>query len=64
MTNYLITVPTYQSKEQDIGEYYLLPEKQKLIPWIKKNVENKPRLVQGKAGIKHKSPNRKKKQIN
>ena len=32
----------------------LLPEKQKIIPQVKKNVENKPRLGQGRAGIKHK----------
>ena len=34
----------------------LLLEKQKIIPQIKKNVENKPRLGQGRAGIKHKEP--------
>ena len=32
----------------------LLPEKQKIIVQIKKNVENKPRLGQGGAWIKHK----------
>ena len=34
----------------------LLPKKQKVILQIKNNVENKPRLGQGRAGIKHKKP--------
>ena len=33
-----------------------LPEKQKIAPQIKKNVEIKPRLGQGRAGIKCKKP--------
>ena len=31
----------------------LLPKKQKVIPQIKKTIENKPRLGQGRAGIRH-----------
>ena len=34
----------------------LLPEKQKMIPQIKMNIENKPRLGQGRAGIRHRKP--------
>ena len=34
----------------------LLPEKQKIILQINKNVENKPRLGQGRTGIKCKKP--------
>ena len=33
-----------------------LPEKQKIAPQIKKNVEIKPRLGQGRTGIKCKKP--------
>ena len=33
-----------------------LPEKQKITPQIKKNVEIKPRLRQGRAGVKHMKP--------
>ena len=35
----------------------LSPEKQKMIPQIKKNIENKPRLEQKRAGIRHRNPN-------
>ena len=38
-------------------QIYYLKKKQKIIPQIKKNVKNKPRLGQGRAEIKHKSPN-------
>ena len=31
----------------------LLPEKWKLIPQIKRDIENKPRLGHGRAGIRH-----------
>ena len=34
----------------------LLLEKQKIIPQNKKVIENKPRLGQGRAGIRHKKP--------
>ena len=34
----------------------LLPEKQKMIPQNKKVIENKPRLGQGRAGIRCKKP--------
>ena len=34
----------------------LLPEKQKMIPQIKKSVKNKPRLGQGRAGIRCRKP--------
>ena len=34
----------------------LLPKKQKVIPQIKKVIENKPRLVQERAGIRHRKP--------
>ena len=34
----------------------VLPEKQRLAPQNKKVVENKPRLGQGRAGIRHKKP--------
>ena len=34
----------------------LLPEKQKVIPQIKKVIENKVRLGQGRAGIRHRKP--------
>ena len=34
----------------------LLPEKQKMIQQIKKAIENKPRLGQGRAGIRHEKP--------
>ena len=34
----------------------LLPEKQKVIPQINKNVENKPGLGHGRAGIRHRKP--------
>ena len=33
-----------------------MPEKQKIAPQIKKNVEIKPRIGQGRAGIKCKKP--------
>ena len=36
----------------------LLPEKQKIIPLNKKVIENKPRLGQGRAQIRHKKPNK------
>ena len=34
----------------------LLPEKQKVILQIKKTIENKPILGQGRAGIRHREP--------
>ena len=34
----------------------ILPEKQKIAPQNKKILENKPRLGQGRAGIRHKKP--------
>ena len=33
-----------------------LPKKQKVIPQIRRNIENKPRLGKGRAGIKCKNP--------
>ena len=34
----------------------LLPKNQKVIPQIKKAIENKPTLGQGRAGIRHSKP--------
>ena len=34
----------------------LLPKKQKVIMQIKKTIDNKPRLGQGRAGIRHREP--------
>ena len=34
----------------------LLPEKQKLVLQIKRDIENKPRLGQGRGGIMHRKP--------
>ena len=33
-----------------------LPEKQKTAPQVKKSIKIKPRIGQGRAGIKHKNP--------
>ena len=41
---------------KNILDMNLLPKKQNIIPQIKKVIENKSRLGQGRAGIKHRKP--------
>ena len=36
--------------------YKFIAQKQKVIPQIKKVIETKPRLGQGRAGIRHRKP--------
>ena len=66
MDNYLVQVPS-QTKlsriilPEDYGVKKILntnslPEKQKTAPNLKKGSEIKPRLAQGRAVIKHKTP--------
>ena len=42
--------------QKKILDTNLLPERQKIVPQIKKVIENKPQLGQGRVGIRRRKP--------